>query len=135
MPLTADQLRGRVRVLIDGEDKVLRYDQGALASLVEALGLEGLASLPVALAVMDASVLRSLVWAGCLHREPDLKQEDMSEWFYALVPTYAKCLEGVNLAIWGHPEGDPDAEEDNDAADPQPAEVKVGISEEPKDLQ
>ena len=132
MTLTADQLRGRVRVLIDGEEKILRYDQGALASLIEALSLEGLASLPSAIAVLDATVLRALVWAGCLHEEPKLKEEDIASKFYAMVPVYEKCIEGINLAIWGLPDGPEEkdtAEEENDEADPTAVEVMDGTSE------
>ena len=131
MTLTADQLRGRVRVLIEGEEKVLRYDQGALASLIESLGLEGLASLPSAIAVLDADVLRKLIWAGRLHEQPKLKEEHVSKEFYAIVPTYAKCIEGINLAIWGLPDGPEEeeaSEEDNDDADPTKVAVEDGTS-------
>lgn len=127
--LTADQMRGRVRVLIDGEEKILRYDQGALVSLIESLELEGLASLPVALSVLDASVLSVLVWAGCLHDSPDLKKEDTSNWFYPLIPTYLSCLEGVNLALWGHPDGESEKEEDKDDADPTKKGTEIAIQD------
>ncbi len=46
MNLTADQLRGRVRVLVDGEEMILRFDQGALAKLIDKLGLEGFSQIP-----------------------------------------------------------------------------------------
>lgn len=129
MALTADQLRGRVRVLIDGEEKILRYDQGALANLIEAFSLEGLSSLPSAIAVLDATVLRTLVWAGCLHETPDMKVEDIGKQFYAMVPTYGKCIEGINLAIWGFPDGPEAREEDTDSADPTKVKVTSGTSE------
>ena len=47
-------MRGRVRVLIDGEEKFLRFDQGALARLIDELGLEGLAGVPGAVMTLDA---------------------------------------------------------------------------------
>ena len=62
MSLTADQMRGRVRVLIDGEEKFLRFDQGALARLIDELGLEGLAGVPGAVMTLDADTLSALVW-------------------------------------------------------------------------
>ncbi len=128
MTLTADQLRGRVRIQVDGEEMVLRFDQNAILNILERLGLDGLAMLPATLQSFDADILRVLVWAGRLHESPDLKVEDLSEWFYPFIPTYQKAIEGINLAIWGHPEGDPDVpEEADDDADP-PLSEPTGTS-------
>ena len=99
--LTPDQLRGRVRVMIDGEEKILRFDHGALASIVETLGLEGLAALPVVLKVVDPQVLAAIIWAGRLHEEPDLRPEEVQSWFFPLMPTYEAAIEGIQLSIWG----------------------------------
>ena len=131
--LTPDQLKGRVRVMIDGEDRVLRFDHGALASIVEVLGLEGLAALPNALRIVDPAILHAMVWAGRLHAEPDLTLKEVEEWFYPMMPTFEKVIEGIQLAIWGHPDGD-QSEADDDAADPPKREAGM-TSEEPKNLQ
>ena len=135
MSLTADQLRGRVKAIIDGKSRTLRFDQNALANLIEVLSLNGLASLPNALSSLDADILKVLVWAGCLHEEPDLERESVSKWFYPMIPTYIACIEGINLAIWGDPTGDSsESEEENDDSDPQRVPVEVGTSEEQSDL-
>ena len=104
MALTADQLRGRVGVLIDGEEKFLRFDQGALSQLIDALGLDGLVSIPSAVAQLDPKTLNALVWAGRLWDEPDLKIEEIGKQFFPLMPTYNAALEAINLALWGMPE-------------------------------
>jgi len=118
--LTPDQLRGRVRVKIDGEDKFLRFDQNALSRLVDALGLEGLSFLPGAIDSLEQSTLVSLVWAGRLWEEPDAKREDFEGCFFPLLPTYHSAIEGINLALWGEPSPTVDEEDggSEDTEDP-----------------
>ena len=103
MALTANQLRGRVRVLVDGEKKYLRFDQGALAHLIEALQLETLSGLPQAVAALNPDVLRKLIWAGRLWEEPELTLEEVEGWFFPLLPTYEAAIEAINLSLWGTP--------------------------------
>ena len=117
MSLSADQLRGRARVLIDGEELFLRFDQGALARLIDQLGLEGLVSIPSAVAQLDPQTLAALVWAGRLWEEPELALETVESWWYPLLPTYNAALEAINLALWGVPEPELEGGSD-DAADP-----------------
>ena len=107
-------MRGRVRVLIDGEEKFLRFDQGALARLIDELGLEGLAGVPGAVMTLDADTLSALVWAGRLWEEPELKHETVRGWFYPMMPTYNSAIEGINLALWGQPVPDLDDGGSND---------------------
>ena len=114
MTLTPDQLRGRARVLINGEEKFLRFDQGALSSLTNELGIQGLADIPSAIASLDADVLSVLVWSGRLWEEPDLTIEQTRSMFFPLIPTYEKAIEAINLALWGDPS--PGGSEDD--ADP-----------------
>ena len=104
--LTADQLRGRVRVLIDGEEKFLRFDQGALIHLLESLKLDALSGLPKAVSMLDAEVLRKLLWSGRMWEEPDLTLEDVAGWFFPLLPTYESAIEAINLSLWGTPTPD-----------------------------
>ena len=103
MGLTANQLRGRVRVLVDGEKKYLRFDQGALAHLIEALQLETLSGLPQAVATLNPDVLRKLLWSGRLWEEPELTLEDVEGWVFPLLPTYEAAIEAINLSLWGTP--------------------------------
>tara|TARA_R110000772_G_scaffold203982_4_gene314137 strand:+ start:1989 stop:2351 length:363 start_codon:yes stop_codon:yes gene_type:complete len=111
-------MRGRVRVLIDGEEKFLRFDQGALARLIDELGLEGLAGVPGAVMTLDADTLSALVWAGRLWEDPELKHETVKSWFYPMMPTYNAAIEGINLALWGHPVPDlDDGGSDDDEVD------------------
>ena len=126
MKLTADQLRGRVRVLIDGKECFLRFDQGALARLIDELGLDGLASIPSAVMTLDAETLAALVWAGRLWELPGLTRDDVREWFYPMLPTYNAAVEGINLALWGQPVPDLDDGGSDDDADPP--NVQRGIS-------
>lgn len=126
MKLTADQLRGRVRVLIDGEECFLRFDQGALARLIDELGLEGLASIPSAVMTLDAETLTALVWAGRLWELPGLTRDDVREWFYPMLPTYNATVEGINLALWGQPM--PDLDDGGSEDDADPPNVQRGIS-------
>lgn len=132
MSLTADQLRGKARVLIDGEEKFLRFDQNALSRLIDALGIESLASLPSAVTNLDPATLNILVWAGRLWEEPDLKREDIGALFFALMPTYQSAIEALNLALWGMPEPEIGGSEDD--ADPPEAE-RNGTSEPREPLQ
>ena len=129
--LTSDQFRGRVHVIIDGEDKVLRFDQGALVRVIEVLGLDGLHKLPEVLRSLDGDVLRALMWAGCLHEDENLELSDVAKWFYPALPSFMACLEGINLAIWGRPDG-PEKEESNDDENPrEPTAATLGTSEKP----
>jgi hypothetical protein len=129
--LTADQLRGRVRVLIDGEEKFLRFDQTALAHLIEVLQLETLSGLPQAVSMLDAEVLRKLIWSGRLWEEPDLKIEDVAGWFFPLLPTYEAAIEAINLSLWGTPTPNLESGGSDDDADPPKTET-VGTSSEPE---
>ena len=104
MALTADQLRGRVRVLIDGEEVFLRFDQGALLRLLGDLGLEVLSDLPSAISTLDPTTLASLVWAGRLWELPELTRDAVDAWWYPLMPTYKCAIEAMNLALWGEPQ-------------------------------
>ena len=126
MQLTADQLRGRVRVLIDGEECFLRFDQGALARLIDELGLDGLAGVPSAVMTLDADTLSALVWAGRLWELPELTRDTVRDWFYPMLPTYNAAVEGINLALWGQPVPDLDDGGSDDDADPP--NVQRGIS-------
>lgn len=119
MSLTADQLRGRARVLIDGEEKFLRFDQGALSRLVDELGLDGLVGIPSAVSSLDGETLSVLVWAGRLWEEPDLTRTQVASFWYPLLPTYNSALEAINLALWGEPE--PEFGGSDDDVDPQSA--------------
>jgi hypothetical protein len=130
--LTADQLRGRVRVLIDGKEKFFRFDQGALTHLIDKLGIGGLDDLPSSISSLNGETLKMLVWSGLLWAEPKLKLDDVSKWFYPLLPTYQCALEAINLALWG--EANPDFGSEEDASDP-PIAATNGISSEPETLQ
>ena len=133
--LTADQLRGRVHVLIDGEDRILRFDQGALVRIVEVLGLDGLHALPSVMQSLDGDILRALMWAGCLHENDELELSEVEKWFYPALPSFLACIEGINLAIWGRPDG-PEEEDANDDENPTKKENgQRGTSEEPKEPQ
>jgi hypothetical protein len=110
--LTADQLRGRVHVLIDGEDRILRFDQGALVRIVSGLGLKGLEELPSVMQSLNGDVLRVLMWAGCLHENEELELCEVEKWFYPALPSFISCIEGINLAIWGRPDGPEEVDDD-----------------------
>ena len=132
MSLTADQLRGRVRVLIEGEEYFLRFDQGALLSLLGDLGIESLSDLPRFVSTLDPHVLASLVWAGRLWELPELKRDEVDGWWYPLMPTYKCAIEAINLALWGEPE--PSMGGSDDAVDPQ-SPAADGTSEQQDRLQ
>lgn len=129
--LTPDQLRGRVRVLIDGEEVYLRFDQGALLSLLSDLGIESLGDLPSAISTLDPNTLASLVWAGRLWEVPDLQRDTVDAWWYPMMPTYKGAIEAMNLALWGEPV--PTFGGSDDDADPQ--NEAVGTSDPPDHLQ
>jgi len=131
--LTADQLRGRVRVLIDGEEKFLRFDQGALAHLIDELGIKGLSEIPSAISSLDGKTLASLVWSGRLWEEPELKADDVKDWFYPLLPTFQAAVEAINLSLWG--ELEPDFGGSDDDADPPTTAEANGASLTPETLQ
>jgi hypothetical protein len=131
MALTADQLRGRVRVLIEGEEKFLRFDQGALAHLIEALEIEGLSGLPQAVATLDSGVLQKLIWSGRLWEEPDLSLDEVAGLWYPLLPTYEGAIEAINLSLWGSPTPRDLSGGSDDDADPSLAEAS-GTSSKPE---
>lgn len=131
--LTADQLRGRVRVLIDGEEVFLRFDQGALARLIDALGIAGVGHIPTAIASLDGKTLAVLVWAGRLWEIPELTMDEVSKYYFPLLPTYTAALEAINLSLWGTTEPDLGGSEDD--ADPTGTTVGRGESGTSKTLE
>jgi len=133
MGLTADQLRGRVGTLIDGEKKFLRFDQSALAHLIDNLDVDGLSEIPSVVSTLDGKTLKVLVWAGRLWEEPDLKIEDVGSWYYPLLPTYNSAIEALNLSLWGEVEPTFGGPEDDDVDPPKAAET--GTSERRETLQ
>ena len=66
-----------------GRDRFIRYDANALAALGERLGIkirlghfqEDLMGSPLPL-----SAVRTLVWAGLIHEDPALREEDVGSW-------------------------------------------------------
>ena len=133
MSLTADQLRGRVGTLIDGEKKFLRFDQSALAHLIDNLDVQGLSEIPSVVSTLDGETLKVLVWAGRLWEEPDLKIEDVGSWYYSLLPTYNSAIEALNLSLWGEVEPTFGGADDADVDPPIAAES--GTSERHETLQ
>jgi hypothetical protein len=133
MSMNADQLRGRVSVLIDGEEKFLRFDQGALSRLISELGLEGMSMIPSAVSSLDIDTLVCLVWSGRLWEEPDLKIEEVRKFFFPMLPTYNSAIEAINLALWGRI--DPEFGGSDDDVDPPKQEVENGTSSKQETLQ
>jgi len=117
--LTADQMRGRVPVTIDGEEYMLRFDQNALARVIDELGIEGVAGLPAAVSTLSSETLSVLVWAGRLWQDDGLALDEVRASFFPLMPTYTATIEALNLALWGtvEPEVTDDGGSD-DTADP-----------------
>ena len=120
-------------MLIEGEEKYLRFDQHGLIRLIEALGLDGLVSIPAAVGNLDPKTLNRIVWAGRLWEEPDLKLEEIESQFYALMPTYNAAIEAINLALWGTPE--PEIGGSDDDVDPPMDQDGSGTSERREPLQ
>jgi len=124
MGMTSDQLRGRVSILIDGEEKFLRFDQGALSRLIDQLGLEGMSSIPSAISSLDIDTLIALVWAGRLWEEPESKIEEVRNLFFPMLPTYNSAIEAMNLALWGSLQ--PDFGGSDDDVDPPKVKEENG---------
>tara|TARA_R110000824_G_scaffold240314_1_gene428954 strand:+ start:848 stop:1249 length:402 start_codon:yes stop_codon:yes gene_type:complete len=133
MGLTADQLRGRVSILIDGEEKFIRFGQDALAKIIDSLGLDGLSEIPSAISSLDGKTLSVLVWCGRLWEEPDLKLEEVHGLFFPLLPTYNSAVEAINLSLWGQIEPDFGGSEDD--VDPTIEKERSGASSEQETLQ
>ena len=71
------------KVLLGGKERVLRYDLNAVADVGDALGIkvrlahlgEDLMDTP-----LPPSALRTVIWGGLLHEEPDLKEREVGAW-------------------------------------------------------
>ena len=133
MSMTADQLRGRVSILIDGEEKFLRFDQGALSRLIDQLGIDGMSAIPSAISSLDIETLIALVWAGRLWEEPESKIEDVRSAFFPMLPTYNSAIEAMNLALWGSLE--PALGGSDDDVDPPIVKDESGTSSTQETLQ
>jgi hypothetical protein len=71
------------KVQLGGEARILRYDLNAVAEIGDKLGLKvRLAHLGEDLmdAPLPLSALRTVIWAGLLHAEPELEERTVGGW-------------------------------------------------------
>lgn len=71
------------KVELGGKARILRYDLNALAEIGDKLGIEvRLSHLGEDLldARLPLSALRTFVWAGLLHEEPELTEREVGGW-------------------------------------------------------
>lgn len=76
-------MKGTLLKDFGGRDRYIRYDANALAALGERLGIkirlghfqEDLMGTPLPL-----SAVRTLVWAGLIHEDPELKEQEVGSW-------------------------------------------------------
>lgn len=71
------------RISLGGKERELRYDLNAIAEIGDRLGLtirlahfqEDLMDAPLSL-----SAVRTVLWAGLIHAEPDLTEKEVGAW-------------------------------------------------------
>ena len=71
------------KLTLGGRERTLRYDLNAVAEIGDRLGLEvRIASLgdDIFSKPLPLSALRTVIWAGLIHEEPDLTEKEVGAW-------------------------------------------------------
>lgn len=74
---------GGTIVMLGGKERRLRYDLNAIAEAGRVLGIRirlGHLNEDLMEAALPLSAIRTIVWAGLLHAEPDLKEIEVGTW-------------------------------------------------------
>lgn len=87
--------RGLVDVTLDGKTHQLRYTLNALAEVEERLKLENLSAVLNLVNELSMRSLRTLLWAGLLHAQPDLTEREVGEMDF----DFAELVMAVNLGV------------------------------------
>ncbi len=105
-----NKARGEVGILINGQEKVIRFDLRAQAEIISALSLETIEEIPELIRKMSPDILSTLVSASLIEGCKMSKEEVMTA-SVPTMPTITALILAINLATWGTAEPPPfDAE-------------------------
>lgn len=108
----ANRHRGAVAVKLDGKTLQLRYSLNALAEIEDRLKLNSIAEILETLKTLSMRSLRTLLWAGLIHANADLTEQDVGEMDFDFASTLAKVSEAIGDVFKS-----PEAEASTDATD------------------
>jgi len=85
-----------VAIELNGKTRQLRYDLNALAEIEERLGIP-LAEL--ANVTVSIKTIRTLLWAGLIHEDAELKETDVGAWIGPGGMSMTDAMEKVGKAL------------------------------------
>lgn len=91
----ANRHRGEVEVELDGETHKLRFTLNALAEVEDRLNLASIADILETIKALSVRTLRTLLWAGLLHEQPELTEREVGEMDF----DFSHAVERVSRAL------------------------------------
>ena len=84
------------KITLGDKSRALRYDGNALYELEEKLGtpIAELADI-----IVSAKTIRTLLWAGLIHADPDVSEHDVGSWIGGDGVPIGKAMEIVGEAL------------------------------------
>ena len=106
---------GEASLIINGEEKFIRFSLEAQSIIVNTLDLDGIEQIPSLMRKLDATIFSVLIHASLVERG-DMTIEDVMKASIPLMPAQKAIVQAINLAMWGDIKGpDPTQEEVEEA--------------------
>lgn len=91
--------RGLVDVTLDGATHQLRYNLNSLAEIEDRLKLDSISQILDTLRNLSMRTLRTLLWAGLIHAQPDLTEQEVGAMDFDFSGTVAKVSEAISAVF------------------------------------
>lgn len=105
MRFLANPERGEVAIQAGGEEKILRFNLNALATLQSELEADDMDDMLEKLEAIDFHMMKTLVWAGLIHSHKDenggitITKDEVGDWVGTSTVPIKQTIEDVVSAI------------------------------------
>ncbi len=108
--MPANTQKGETSLMINGEERIIRFSLDAQSRIIDALGLDGIEQIPQLMRKLDANVFATMIHAALV--DSNMTLEDVKSASIPMMPAQRAIVQAINLAMWGNINGpDPTQEE------------------------
>ena len=104
--------RGESSVIIDGEERIIKFSLGSQARVVAALEIDEISQIPTLMRTLDHKIIATMVSCS-LVGEPQLSVEQLLECSVPTQPAIMGISTAIDLCTWGTA-GPPQAQDDDE---------------------